>query len=195
VTSLSTSDGARAIWPGVPDDLVGALHLFDHAGWRNDHTTDDLTQDLAPYRTPAGVVEVSTAAGVTFAVEPSTAEILDFERAEFPSWLQYYASTADDTLVGRGRDGAVVAAALLGGPGVASPFTPMLGGSAATIGCVGVAAALHGRGLGTALVARGSEILRDRGARVCHISWTTRTSFYEALGYVRWRSYRMYQRP
>jgi predicted N-acetyltransferase YhbS len=71
----------------------------------------------------------------------------------------------------------------------------MLGERAATIGCVGVAAAQHGHGIGTALVASGSEVLRDRGARVCHISWTTRTSFYESLGYVRWRSYRMYQRP
>jgi len=73
----------------------------------------------------------------------------------------------------------------------------MIGTRAASIGCGGggVAADRHGQGIGTALVASGSEILRDRGARVCHISRTTRTSFYESLGYVRWRSYRMYQRP
>jgi predicted N-acetyltransferase YhbS len=71
----------------------------------------------------------------------------------------------------------------------------MLGDRAASIGCVGVAAARDGHGIGTALVASGAEILRDRGARVCHISWTTRASFYESLGYRRWRSYRMYRRP
>lgn len=195
VTSLSTSDGAHAIWPGVPDDLRGATRLFDRAGWRIDHHTDDLTQDLASYVTPEDVFDGSRAAGLTIAVEPAGDALLDFERVEFPSWFPYYAATIDDSLVARDRAGAVVGAALLGGPGVASPFTPMLGERAATIGCVGVAAAQHGHGIGTALVAHGSEILRDRGARVCHISWTTRASFYESLGYVRWRSYRMYRRP
>jgi GNAT superfamily N-acetyltransferase len=194
-TALSTSDGAHAIWPGVPDDLDGASGLFDRSGWRIDHVTDDLTQDLEFYATPEGVFEVSRAAAITFAVESAGDEILGFERAEFPSWLQFYAATTDDSLIARSGDGAVVGAALLGGPGVASPFTPMLGERAVTIGCVGVAVARHGHGIGTALVATGSEILRDRGARACHISWTTRASFYESLGYVRWRSYRMYQRP
>lgn len=195
VTSLSTSDGAAAIWPGVPVDLAGATRPFDHVGWRIDHLTDDLTQDLASYVTPDRVFGASAAAGVTFAIEPRADDILAFERAEFPNWLQYYAETTDDTLVARDEGGTVLGAALFGGPGIVSPFTPMLGDLAATIGCVGVATARHGSGVGTALVAAGSEILRDRGARVCHISWTTRASFYESLGYRRWRSYRMYVRP
>lgn len=195
VTTLSASSGAHAIWPGVPRDLAGASRLFDRAGWRIDHVTDDLTQDLATYLTPAGVFDVSSAIGITFAVERTADDIIAFERAEFPDWLRYYLDTTEDTLVARDGDGAVVGAALLGGPGVASPFTPMLGDLAATIGCVGVAAAHHGHGIGTALVASGSEILRDRGVRTCHINWTTRASFYESLGYRRWRSYRMYQLP
>lgn len=195
VTSLSTSDGACAIWPGVPEDLPGATRLFHRAGWRVDHRTDDLIQDLATYETPDDVFGVRTAAGITFAIEPWSDDILVFERTEFPNWLQYYADAVDDTLVARDRDGTVVGAALLDGPGRRPPFATMLGDRAAGIGCVGVAAARHGNGIGTALVARGSEILRDRGARVCHVSWTTRASFYESLGYLRWRSYRMYRRP
>jgi len=124
VTSLSTSDGAHAIWPGVPDDLGGAIRLFDSAGWRIDHATDDLTQDLTAYLTPAGAFDVSAAAGITFAVEAVTDEILDFERAEFPRWLLHYANSAYDTIVGRDPDSAVVSAALPDGPGIHSPSRP-----------------------------------------------------------------------
>ena len=67
--------------------------------------------------------------------------------------------------------------------------------SAGTIGCVGVAAPRHGEGIGTALVARASEILRDAGTHNCHIGWTTRESFYRRAGYQPWRRYAMFSRP
>jgi predicted N-acetyltransferase YhbS len=68
-------------------------------------------------------------------------------------------------------------------------------GPAATIGCVGVAPAVQGRGIGTALVVRASEILRDAGVRNCHIGWTTRESFYRRAGYRPWRRYAMFSSP
>jgi hypothetical protein len=48
--------------------------------------------------------------------------------------------------------------------------------------------------VGTAMVARASEILRDRGVRTCLIDWTVREDFYGRLGYRRWRRYLMYRR-
>ena len=42
---------------------------------------------------------------------------------------------------------------------------------------------MEGRGIGTALVVRASEILRDSGADTCHIGWTVRESFYARGGY------------
>ena len=36
----------------------------------------------------------------------------------------------------------------------------------------------HRRGIGTALVTRASQLLGQAGTRTCHISWTTRESFY-----------------
>ena len=71
----------------------------------------------------------------------------------------------------------------------------MLGPAAGTIGCVGVAAPMQGRGIGTALVAGASEILRDAGTRMCHIGWTVREPFYRRIGYHPWRRYAMFSAP
>jgi GNAT superfamily N-acetyltransferase len=79
--------------------------------------------------------------------------------------------------------------------GADTVYGPMLGPAAATISCVGVAPHMEGRGIGTALVARASEILRDRGAGACHISWTVREYFYARAGYRPWRRYRMFRTP
>ena len=53
---------------------------------------------------------------------------------------------------------------------------------------------LHGRGIGTAMVARASQILRGAGTGTCHIGWTVRESFYVRAGYRAWRRYRMFRR-
>jgi GNAT superfamily N-acetyltransferase len=71
----------------------------------------------------------------------------------------------------------------------------MLGADAGTIGCVGVAEAARGAGVGSAMVARASELLRDAGTGVCHISWTEREWFYRRVGYLPWRRYHMARRP
>ena len=63
------------------------------------------------------------------------------------------------------------------------------------IACVGVAKDRNGQGIGTALVVRASEILRDAGTRVCVIDWVERVAFYERAGYSPWRRYRMAHRP
>jgi predicted GNAT family acetyltransferase len=82
---------------------------------------------------------------------------------------------------------------VLDGSGADTIYLPILGPAAATISCVGVAPHMEGRGIGTALVARASEILRDRGVGTCHISWTVRESFYTRAGYRPWYRYRMFR--
>ena len=47
------------------------------------------------------------------------------------------------------------------------------------------------RGIGSALVARGSELLKARGASYSFIEWTWALEFYGRLGYSTWRSYAM----
>jgi hypothetical protein len=43
------------------------------------------------------------------------------------------------------------------------------------------------------MVARASELLRDRGTRICHIGWAVREAFYTRIGYRPWRRYLMYR--
>lgn len=129
------------------------------------------------------------------AVALDPAGSIPFEAATFPSWLRWFDRPAGAILVARDARGAVVGSLLFHGPPGATIYAPMLGPMAGTIGCVGVAAGARGAGVGSAMVVRASELLRDAGTRACHIGWTERERFYRRLGYVPWRRYRMASRP
>jgi ribosomal protein S18 acetylase RimI-like enzyme len=191
------SGGDDYIWPGVPEDLPAAVGFFEARGWRWDHTVIDLVGDLRGYRAPAGVADRAGRAGVTIEVarEQDRAEVLAFEAATFPSWLREFERPGTYELVARDADGQIVGSLLFRGPPDATIYTPLLGPEAGTIGCVGVAGAARGAGVGSAMVAHASELLRDAGTHACHIGWTRREQFYARLGYARWRRYRMSSRP
>ncbi len=194
-TAQAGSGGADSIWPGVPADLPEAGRLFANCGWRAGQDTLDLTADLPDYQAPALAPRSSAQAGITIrpAAAADLATVMAFETATFPRWARRFQAGNRDILLSRDDAGVICATLLLDGPGADTVFEPMLGPAAATINCVGVAPHLQGRGIGTALVARASEILRDRGAGTCHISWTVRESFYTRAGYRPWRRYRMFR--
>ena len=198
-TSVTAGSGGRFyIWPGVPRDLPGAVRFFATHGWQHSHDTLDLVTDLRRYRPPPGAYEHAAAKGITVTRPDSAghADVLAFEAAAFPSWSRWFAASAPaGMLVAHDDAGHIAGTLLLRGPGADTVFAPMLGPAAGTIGCVGVAAPRQGEGIGTALVARASEILRDAGTRNCHIGWTTRESFYGRAGYLPWRRYAMFSRP
>ena len=191
------SGGDDYIWPGVPDDLPGAVGFFEARGWGFDHTVIDLVADLRGYEAPAGVGERAARAGVSLQVMagPERAEVMAFEAATFPDWVVWFERLDSSVLVARDRAGAVVGTLLFRGPLGATIYEPLLGPEAGTIGCVGVAAPDRGAGIGSAMVARASELLRDAGTRACHIGWTRREQFYARVGYVPWRRYHMATRP
>jgi len=190
------SGGTSYIWPGVPLDLPAAVRFFAALGWDSGHDTLDLTADLGDYRPPAGASERATQAGVsiTQATRAESGAVLAFESATFPSWARWFEPSDQNILVARDREGSIAGTLLFEGPGTDSVFLPLLGPAAGTIGCVGVAPHRQGQGIGTAMVARASEILRDAGTRTCHIGWTVRESFYARAGYRPWRRYRMFRR-
>jgi beta-N-acetylhexosaminidase len=66
----------------------------------------------------------------------------------------------------------------------------LLGHEAGGIAAVGVAQTARGRGIGIAIVARASEILKEAGVHNCYIDWVELTDFYAKLGYEKWREYR-----
>jgi ribosomal protein S18 acetylase RimI-like enzyme len=189
------SGGTDNIWPGVPADLPEAGHLFTSCGWQAGQDTLDLVADLPVYRAPALAPGSAARAGITIrpAAAADVADVMAFESATFPNWTRWFRAGNRDILLARDEAGAICAALLLDGPGADTVFEPLLGPAAATISCVGVAPHVEGRGIGTALVARASEILRDRGAGACHIGWTVRESFYTRAGYRPWRRYRMFR--
>lgn len=189
VTRVSAGSGGSYIWPGVPLDLPAAVGFFAAAGWAASHDTLDLVADLRRYRPPAGV---ETGVRIEPATESGRAAALAFESSVFPSWSGAFESGREKILVARNGDDEIVGSLLFGGPGGATVFAAMLGPDAGTIGCVGVAPAWQGRGIGTAMVVRASEILRDVGTGMCHIGWVTRESFYVRAGYRPWRRYRMF---
>lgn len=194
-TVQAGSGGTDSIWPGVPADLPEAGRLFARCGWRAGQDTLDLVANLPDYRAPAPAPGSSAQAGITImpAAPADVPAVMAFETATFPHWARSFRAGNRDILLARDDAGAICATLLLDGPGADTVFEPMLGRAAATINCVGVAPHVQGRGIGTALVVRASEILRDRGSGTCHISWTVRESFYTRAGYRPWRRYRMFR--
>jgi GNAT superfamily N-acetyltransferase len=163
---------------------------------RFDDTVIDLTADLRGYQAPAGLRERPQRAGDSIEVmaERDRAEVLAFEAATFPEWVMWFERLGASVLVARDRTGAIAGTLLFSGPPGATIYEPLLGPEAGTIGCVGVAEAARGAGVGSAMVARASELLRDAGTRACHIGWTRRERFYGRLGYRPWRRYHMASR-
>jgi GNAT superfamily N-acetyltransferase len=189
--------GDRYIWPGVPRDLPGAMAFFIARGWRHSYDTLDLVADLAGYRPPAAAAARAAAAGVSPALARAgdLAEVMAFEAATFPSWVRWFSARTDGILIARDAEGKIAGTLLLDGPGADTVYAPMLGPAAGTIGCVGVAPPLHGRGIGTALVIQASQLLSPAGTRACHIGWTASEAFYRRAGYQPWRRYAMFHSP
>jgi GNAT superfamily N-acetyltransferase len=187
------SGGEDHLWPGVPANLPAAVGFFEAHGWAWDHVTIDLVRDLRGYVDPIEAVVGAASDGISLAVAEAAdlPEVLAFEDANFPEWLEYFRRGESSILAARDSEGTILGTLLFRGPGRVSRFWRLLGVESASIACVGVAEGAQGRGVGSALVARASELLRDAGARVCLIDWVVRTDFYRRVGYEPWREYLM----
>jgi GNAT superfamily N-acetyltransferase len=185
--------GEDHLWPGVPANLSAAVAFFEAHGWTWDHVAIDLVRDLRGYVDPIGAVARAADGGINLALAGAAdvSAVLAFEEAHFPEWLDSFRRGDWSILAGREPDGTVLGTLLFRGPGPVSTFWRLLGADSAAIACVGVAESAQGRGVGSALVARASELLRDAGARVCLIDWVVRTDFYRRVGYEPWREYLM----
>lgn len=115
------------------------------------------------------------------------AQVPAFEAVTFPGWLRSFECGDCSVLVARDSEGQVLGSLLFRGPGPVSVFAPVLDPMARTISWVGVASQAQDGAVGSAMVARASELLRDAGTRTCHIDWVVRQAFYVWLGYAPWR--------
>lgn len=192
-SEVGVAGGGPYLWPGIPRDLPGALAFFVANGWRCEGDTHDLTRALVDFSTPPHVAEGARKAGIVFRQAAlSERDWLAAHALEhwYRRWDEYFAASApDNVLVGHRCDGQLVAALIVGFPGQPVQWQPMLGPQVTTIGCVGTLRAFRGQGIGTALVAAASEMLRRAGGSVCHIGWSELLTFYGRLGYMPWRTY------
>jgi beta-N-acetylhexosaminidase len=191
--------GYGSFWPGVPANLPAAKPFFEAQGWAFSEPCYDLAQRMHDYRPPD---DSAIASVIELATPEDALALLEFERREFPDWLGPFQSTVDagdfhDLLIARDpASHAIIGSLILYSPG-AHPsrfdgfWRAILGDPLGEIGCVGVAEALHGQGIGSALVARASELLKQRGVAAVHIGWVFRVNFYGRLGYAKWRAFDM----
>lgn len=203
VRYVQVGGGWPRFWPGVPANLPAGLTFFQARGWHFDHTVYDLIQDLRTYRTPPDVKLRIDQEQLRFevAAHETIDEVLTFEMREFPGWVDHFQRVANvgdysDIIMARDATGEVVAT-LATHSNLSHPsrcdllWQPLLNNHTGAIGCVGVAEAERGRGIGLGLVAWASELLRDQGLTSCYIDWVFLTKFYARLGYEKWRAFQM----
>ena len=195
--------GMSYFWPGVPLYLPGAWPFFEACGWVEAERSFDLIQDLSNYATPPGVYERIRLPGVTVttAAPGDAVQVLAFEAQHFPEWLPFYQRVLE-----RGGHADVVLAqhteyGIVGVSGVVHPraawqshdslWEQLLGKDVGGVGPLGVAEDLRENGIGLALAARVTELLRERGARTAYVGWTWLVNWYGKLGYHIWQEYVM----
>jgi len=190
---VQVGGGIPRIWPGVPHNLPTAIPFFHRRGWVFTETSHDLVRDLRDERMMPPSPQPGAGITIGVAGAEDMPELLAFERREFPSWLGGYThidrlGDHADFLIARRVAGPIVGALILFTP-QSHPtrsdvlWTRLLGDGCGGLGAVGVAADARRQGIGAALVARGSAVLRDRGVGQCCIGWTWLLGFYGRLGY------------
>jgi len=206
IDRVQLGGGDTYLWPGVPSTLSPALAFFHACGWTYAETSYDLVQDLRGYVSPPTIDQHMKGQGIDLeiGVHEHVAEMLAFVAREFPSWEAAYRSVVElgdyaDILQARDSDRHIIGATIMYSPlshpqRVAVRWKTLLGDDAGAIGVVGVAASARRRGVGHALVARASEIARERGARHCFIGWAWMIGLYGELGYRVWQEYHMSRR-
>jgi beta-N-acetylhexosaminidase len=194
--------GVLRLWPGIPEDLDECQGFFERLGWTGFHRVCDLVRDVSGYQIPSEMRQHMAKIGVDLhPARPDEAPaVLDFELRNFPgSWYREFAyktalGECEDILVAWEKGKVVVGTLLVFSPhskllNVNLLWKEMLGEDVGGMGAVGVAENERGRGIGLALVAWGSEILRQRGVSQAVIDWTGLVAFYGKAGYLPWRWY------
>lgn len=200
-TILLGGGGLVRLWPGIPEDLIECQGFFEKMGWGNFSRICDLVQDVRNYTIPAELRQRMAKAGVE--LRPARPEeapaVLDFERQHFPFWYREFAyktalGECHDILAAWEKKKGLVGTLLMFTPGskilsVNLLWKELLGENVGGMGAVGVAESERGRNIGLALVAWGSDILRQRGVGNALIDWTGLVAFYGKAGYQPWRWY------
>jgi len=202
-TAQLASGGMVRLWPGIPEDLSECTGFFERMGWSVSYRVCDLVRDVRDFKIPTDLAHRMSENGIELrpTAETEIQAVIDFEARHFPGGWQreFVYKTAKgeygDMLAAWEEGKGVVASLMMYSPTSPIPsvnlvWKEMLGKDVGGMGAVGVAESERGRGIGLALVAWGSEILKQRGAGNVMIDWTGLVDFYGKVGYMPWRWYR-----
>ena len=199
VTNVQLGAGAyTSFWPGVPTNLPQLISFFERRGWQFSENSVDMVRDIGNYVTPKEVYERIGSIEVTLQFlkknENEIEKLLVFEHQNFPRWERYFSETLErqrlnEILVAKTKDNEMVGSLLVRKQSVM--WAKLLGDNIGTIGVLGVAESMRGKGIGLALAARATEILKEQHVQTCYLSWTWLTDWYGKLGYIVWREYKM----
>jgi GNAT superfamily N-acetyltransferase len=204
VTQVQLGGGAfDFFWPGVPANLPGAWPFFEACGWETVERSYDLVLDLDGYVTPPGIYERIRLPGITIetAMPGDIPALLAFWGQHFPGWLYYYQQVVErggceDMVLARHPERGIVGTSCAIYPRApwrqdSFRWASLLGEDTGSLGALGVAESVRENGIGLAIAARVTELLRERGAAKSYVSWTWLVDWYGRLGYKVWREYVM----
>ena len=193
--------GLYRFWPGIPENFQDAKGFFEKMGWENFHPCCDLVRPLVDYAIPASLQQHMAQEGIDLhpAAPAEMPAVLAFEHTEFPFWYREYAyrvalGDCHEILTAWDAHKGLVGTLLMFTPqskilGVNLLWKELLGPDLGGMGAVGVALSERGRGIGIALVAWASAVLKQRQVGTALIDWTGLVDFYGKAGYQPWRWY------
>ena len=198
VRMLHFGQDAWHFFPGVPTDFSALKNLLEVEGFVAGPEAHDLERDLADYENKYPMPKGYSARALTLEDLPA---IKEFMLEEFPGRWPYDVEEKikregyPHCVIGLFRGKEVVGfarvqkwddkVAMAGGV-----WRKDLGDHWGSLGPIGVAAGLRGKGLGHALLGAALQHLKDKGVRRCLIDWTILDKFYGAHGFKIARTYR-----
>lgn len=190
------SGGYSYFWPGVPTNLKPAVMFFKKLGWNYSETSVDMIGQLKNYQTPSGIYQrvENLEIKIEFLNESQINQLKEFEKQNFSDWYGYFSAAIeenklDNVLIALSSDNQILGSVLIDRNKKA--WNRILGDRVGALGALGVSESARGQGIGLALAAKGSEILKDSEVEVCFLGWTRLIDWYGKLGYKVWREYQM----
>lgn len=191
------SGGYTYFWPGIPSNLPQFTSFFENQGWEYTENCVDMIRDLKNFQTNEQVFERSRQVDVSItALRPEEVQdLIAFEQQCFPSWERYFFETIkkerfNEVLIAKTKDGKIIGSVLVKKEDQVI-WQQLLGSKIGTIGALGVIESMRNKGVGLALAARATAILKDLNVDISYLGWTWLVDWYGKLGYQVWREYKM----
>jgi GNAT superfamily N-acetyltransferase len=201
---VTFGQGARHFYPGCPNDFVSLRDFLTIEGFEQGGEIYDVQRDLATYQPPPGALDcLSSEARVRPLQHDELQAFWEFMTREFPGRWAYDVLNKVDA---EGRP-EIVSVLHVGGEigGFAltqdSSHKDLIGGACfhlslgenwGSVGPIGVAKGLRGKGFGDALLSSTLLTMKSAGVRQCVIDWTVLLEWYGKHGFAPGHTYRAF---